>query len=48
MADGELARERAQVVLGEDLVDEPELPAGDDVPAAVGRGDPRGLLATVL
>ena len=48
VADRELAGERAQVVLGEHLADEPELAARDDVPAAVGRGDARGLLAAVL
>ncbi len=41
VADRELAGERAQVVLAEDLVDEAELAARDDVPAAVGRGDAR-------
>ena len=48
VADRELAGERAQVVLAEHLVDEAELAAGDDVPAAVGRGDARRLLAAVL
>ena len=46
--DRELAGERAQVVLAEDLADEAELAAGDDVPAAVGGGDARRLLAAVL
>ena len=48
MADRQLAGERTQVVLGEHLVDEPELAPRDDVPAAVGRGDARGLLPAVL
>ena len=48
MADRELAGERAQVVLAEDLADEAELAARDDVPAAVGRGDASRLLAAVL
>ena len=48
VADRELAGERAQVVLAEHLADEAELAAGDDVPAAVGRGDPGRLLPAVL
>ena len=48
MTDGELARERAQVVLGEDLADQSQLAARDDVAITVGGGDPRRLLAAVL
>ena len=48
VADRELAGERAQVVLAEDLADEAEVAARDDVPAAVGGGDARRLLAAVL
>src|ERR1700678_568508 len=48
MPDRELAGERAQVVLGEHLVDEPKLAARDDVATAIGRGDASRLLAAVL
>ena len=48
MADRELAGERAQVVLAEGLADEAQLAPRDDVPAAVRRRDPRGLLPAVL
>ncbi len=48
MPDRQLAGERAQVVLVEDLADEPELTARDDLTAAVGGRDPGRLLATVL
>ena len=42
------AGERAELLLVEDLVDEPELAQGHDVPADVGRGDAGGLLPAVL
>ena len=48
MADRQVAGERAQIVLGEDLVDEAELAAGHDLPAVVGRGDAGRLLSAVL
>jgi hypothetical protein len=48
VADGEIATQRAQLLLVEDLVDEPEIAQGHDVAADVGSRDPGGLLATVL
>ncbi len=48
MPDRQLARERAQIVFGEHLVDQAELAARDDVPAAIGRRDPSRLLPAVL
>ncbi len=48
MADRELAGERAQVALGEDLVDQAELAPRDDVTVAVGRRDAGRLLTAVL
>ena len=48
VADRELAAERGDVVLVEDLADEAEVAAGDDRAADVGRGDARGLLPAVL
>ncbi len=48
VADRKLPGERAQVVLGEHLAHEPQLAAGHDVAAVVGRRDPRRLLAAVL
>ena len=48
MADRQLAAERAQVVLLEDLADEAERALGDDVAVAVGGGDAGRLLAAVL
>ena len=47
MAHGEVALQRAQLLLVEDLGDQPEVAHRHDV-AAFGSGDPRGLLATVL
>src|SRR5207237_10919732 len=46
--DRELSRERAQVVLAEDLAHQPELAARDDVAAPVSRRDAGRLLAAVL
>ena len=48
VADGQVAAQRAQVVLLEDLRDEAERALRDDGAAAVGRGDARRLLAAVL
>ena len=48
MADRQLAGQRGEVVLLEDLADEAQLPAGDDLPAVVGGRDPRRLLTAVL
>ena len=48
VADREVAAQRAQVVLLEDLRDEAERALGDDVAAVVGRGDAGRLLAAVL
>ena len=48
MPDREVAGERAQVVLAEDLADEPELAARDDLPVAIRGRDPGRLLAAVL
>ena len=47
MADRHLALQRAQLLLVEDLVDEPLVAHRHDV-AALGRGDARRLLAAVL
>ncbi len=44
----EVASERTQIVLFEDLVDEPERPLGDDVTAYVRGGDTGRLLAAML
>ena len=48
MADRQVAAQRPQVVLLEDLRDEAERALGDDVAAVVGGRDPRGLLPTML
>ena len=48
VADRQVAAERAQLVLAEDLRDEAERALGDDVAAVVGGRDPRRLLAAVL
>jgi hypothetical protein len=40
VADRQLATERGDVVLREDLTDEAEVATRDDVAVAVGRGDP--------
>jgi hypothetical protein len=48
VADGEIAAQRAQVVLLEHLGHEAQRALGDDVAAVIGRGDARGLLPTVL
>ena len=48
MADREVAGEGAEVVLAEHLADQAQLAPGDDVPAAVGSGDPRRLLPSML
>ena len=48
MPDGQVAAQRAQVVLLEDLRDEAEGALRDDGAAAVGRGDARRFLAPVL
>jgi hypothetical protein len=47
VADRDLAVEAAELLLGEDLRDEPEIPQ-DRQPAAVRDGDAGGLLAAVL
>ena len=48
VADRQVAGQRAQVVLLEDLGDEPERALRDDVAAVVGGGDAGRLLAAVL
>src|SRR4051812_5208723 len=48
VTDRHVADERAQRLLVEDLVDQPEVALGQDVAAAVGRGDARRLLPAVL
>ena len=48
MTDRQLATERAQVVLLEDLADEPESALRDDVPALVSGGNSSRFLAAVL
>ena len=48
VADRQLAAERAQVVLLEDLADEAQRALGDDVAVAVGGRDAGRLLAAVL
>ena len=48
VADRQVAAERPEVVLLEDLVDEAQRALGDDVAARVGRGDARRLLPAVL
>ena len=48
MTDRDLAAERAQLLLVEDLVDETEVAQGHDVPAAICGGDAGGLLPAVL
>ena len=48
MADGEVAGERAQRLLVEDLRDEAQVALGHDVPADVGGRDAGRLLAAVL
>ena len=48
VADGDVAAQRAQLLLVEDLVDEPELAQGHDVPVHVGGGDAGRFLTTVL
>ena len=48
VADGDVAAQRAQLLLVEDLVDEPQLAQGHDVPVHVGGGDAGRLLTTVL
>jgi len=46
--DRHLTLQRAQALLVEDLAHEAEVALGDDVAAAVGARDPRGLLPAVL
>jgi hypothetical protein len=46
--DRHVAAERAQLLLVEDLVDEPQVAQRHDVPAHVRSGDAGGLLPTVL
>ena len=48
MADGDVAAQRAQLLLVEDLVDEAELTQRHDVPAYVGGGDAGRFLTAVL
>ncbi len=48
MSDGQLPRERAQIVLGEDLTDKTELAASDDLPTPIRRRDARRLRPAVL
>ena len=48
VADGHVARQRTQLLLVEDLVDEPQLAQSHDVAADVRGGDAGGLLSAVL
>ena len=46
--EGQVAAERAELLLVEDLVDQAQLAQGHDVPAHIGRGDACRLLPAVL